>query len=107
MTPPLEANIRTLHRDDLKALLKEAAQEGVRDFLEELGIKREDAHMLRAAVEFQKTLDRTKGEIGREVAKAMAKALIWIFALGLIAAGAKALGLGVPAWLVAAAPAKP
>ncbi len=99
--------VRTIHVDDLKTLMREAAQEGVRDFLEEIGIPRDKAHMLRTAVEFQIALDRTKGEVGREITKALAKALIWIFALGLLAAAAKALGIGVPAWLAASAAGKP
>lgn len=89
----LPENVRQIHRDDLKALLKEAAQEGVRDFLEEIGIQREDAHRLADAVNFQKAIEKTKGEIGREIAKTLAKACIWVFALGVVAAFAKALGL--------------
>lgn len=100
-------NVRLIHVDDLKTLMREAAQEGVRDFLTEIGIPRDKAHLLRSAVEFQIAIDKTKGEVGREITKAIAKALIWVFVLGLVAAGAKALGLGVPAWLAASAASKP
>jgi hypothetical protein len=93
--------VRIIHVDDLKALAREAAKEGVRDFLEEIGVKREDAHLLRSAVEWQKTMDRAKGEIGREISKTLARALIWVFAAGLIALAAKSLGLA-PTWLIAA-----
>lgn len=99
----LPENLRLIHRDDLKALMKEAAQEGVRDFLEEIGVRRDEAHLLRAAVEFQKTLDRAKGEIGRELMKTLARALLWVTAIGLVVAGAKALGIGLPAWIAASA----
>lgn len=102
-TPPLPGNVRVIHVDDLKTLAREAAQEGVRDFLAEIGVKRDDAHLLRAAVEWQKTIDRAKGEVGREILKTIARALIWIVAAGAVVFLAKALGLGVPAWLAAAA----
>lgn len=102
----LPEHVRQIHRDDLKALLKEAAQEGVRDFLEEIGVKRDDAHLLRSAVEFQKTIDRAKGEIGREIGKTLARALLWVFVLGVVVGLAKAFGLTLPAWLLAAGPDK-
>ncbi len=89
-----------MHRDDLKTLLREAAQEGVRDFLAEIGVKRDDAHLLRSAIEFQKAIDKAKGEVGSTITQTLTKALIYVVAAGALMLIAKALG--IPAAAVAA-----
>lgn len=69
-------NVRTIHVDDLRVLLQEAAERGALKALEEIGLTMENREDLHAAIAMAQAVKIAKREALRELGRWLIRAVV-------------------------------